>query len=80
MENIDNNIQLWWQTLESIALNLLGDEKTGCIQLIINQGGLQNRYVPRELKDQFRQIWRGKPTTRIECHVAERKLKVFNHY
>lgn len=71
----------WWVVLETAALSLLEKKPTGCVKLIINQGGIQNTKVSKEIKEQFRVVWRqhmsGFITTALLCHIAEGKLRTF---
>jgi hypothetical protein len=72
----------WLVVLEAAAMCVIGGKQTGCAVILINQGGIQNRVVPKEIKNQFksilRQYWPGLHTTTLICNIAEGKLRSFN--
>lgn len=71
----------WMMLLEQAACVELNGATTGTATLIVNQGGIQNRSVPAEIKQPFGKAWRAdrpdaaRKMNRIVCHVAENKLR-----
>lgn len=67
----------WINALNRIAPIALG-KPTGTLDIFVNQGGIQNRNVPKEDKFLFKETFRLSgftQTRRIRCHIAEGKLK-----
>jgi hypothetical protein len=67
-----------------IASDLLrkSGKRTDNIELIVNQGGLQNREIPREMKQEFKSMWATESTPparllphRISCNFSNGEFK-----
>lgn len=79
-QSSDASPRQMFELMEKAAVAALDGEVTGRVELITNQGGIQNRNVPPDVKKAFGKIWRAtlpkiaSETKRIVCHVAEKKL------
>lgn len=76
----DKNSQNWNEILQ-LALPYMIAAPSGRIEVRINNGGLQHRDVPQDIKDLFRTAWREQypmmcnGLVRRVCNIAQGKLK-----